>query len=286
MNNDWIKRNWPLALGGGVIALMIVKKLIIKLSTVDTTTIGENISHTYLWIIVLAIVATVIWGNKQIKTAGIIAAVILMYFFFEDIINFDIASTTPGKAVATKWGDANWLWVPLVIGGIIVFNKILGNKIIDSMMTLMIKGLGIFGILWIIADITGFDDKLFKALDPPIKIEGCTDATKLTNDGGISTYKDDDVVQPNIPKCITVNQGTVKNIVLNVHDSRCSLVIKYNPATYNSRPDLYGKVPVTDIILAKPITNQLRREYRVNERLMLDAGLNVTAFIVNSECPF
>jgi hypothetical protein len=162
----------------------------------------------------------------------------------------------------------------------------MGNKAIDGLMTILIKGSFVLGILWIIADITGLDETLLIAKNPPVQIMNCVDATKLTNDGGRSTAGDSNIVKVGKPMCVAVNKGTVKNIVLKVHDSRCSLVETHNKTTYDSRPDFFSINPASTILVPKQVTDLMRREYTVKEQIFYDAGLDVVAVIFTENCPF
>lgn len=198
MNSAWLKRNWPLVIIGAILVIGIIKKIVSKLPDYNLSGLNTNFDTNYIMITIMMIVGAIAFGNKLIKTSGLVVAVLLALFFTEEIVNFNWTSISFGRAIERQFGagTAMWIWALLGIVALIYF----GNKV---------SGAAAHGIL-VIFCVAGLMFTLAKSLVGTDKvIDGLTVMTGgQPKDGGIDCLNEekakDMVFYPDRSKNITI----------------------------------------------------------------------------------
>lgn len=80
----WLSRNWPLAIAGGIIALMIIKKIISNVSLPPIEKISGiegllgGLDVIYIRLLAVGIIVAIYFGNKFIKGIGLVALTLIV----------------------------------------------------------------------------------------------------------------------------------------------------------------------------------------------------------------
>lgn len=252
---NWLKRNWSLAIVAGIIFLMIIKKLIVKLATVDTFTVTESINVNYYpWAIAAITVTAIVWGSKSIKTIGTITLVLIGAFYAEEIVNFDWSSIPLGRILIAKGINPNWLWLIMAVVVILTFYPTSQKWLGENFVSLVVIAV----IVWVIVIFSTNDDT------PSYETADCMDAHKLD--------KSNNAFKPGIIGCIGIQTGVTEKFQLVTQDNRYDLQLSFKESTIASRPELKD-VQVWEIVNCERVHAHLIN-CKVNTRYLLAAKIN------------